>query len=586
MRCSLSETKCTAPGPDNITYEIIRRLPEECLAVLLNVFNKIWTTQTFPDGWRSATVVPIPKPGKDHTDATNYRPISLTSCLCKLMEKMVNRRLVWYLEQNGCLSDLQCGFRKNRSTVDHLVRLESFIREAFVRGEHLVAIFFDLEKAFDTTWRFGILKDLHLLGLRGNLPMFVKGFLENRTFQVRVGSTLSEPTGQEEGVPQGSVLSPILFEIKINSIVNTLRRDVDGSLYVDDFLVCYKSKSGMETVERQLQLQLNKLKEWADLNGFSFSSSKTIAVHFCRKYTCVRDPDLYINGKRIDVRDQARFLGVIFDRKLSFLPHIRDLRLRCMKAMRVMKVLANPVWGADTKTLLHLYRTLIRSKLDYASVVYGSARKTYIGRLDPVHHQGVRLALGAFRTSPIVSLLAEADEPPLSLRRKQLALQYVTKLRTVRKNPAHRHVHNIDTYIQETFGRHPNEIPTLGIRTAQDTRAMQLDLDTLAEFHTSHTPPWVLKRPHINLELARLEKSHTDPHVYRQTLKATITSYAEHLQIYTDGSKDDDAVGCALFSDEGTWSQRLDSRASVFTAEATALSRAVLSAVRSKRRKF
>ena len=112
LRCSLSETKCTAPGPDNITYEIIRRLPEECLAVLLNVFNKIWTTQTFPDGWRSATVVPIPKPGKDHTDATNYRPISLTSCLFKLMEKMVNRRLVWYLEQNDCLSDLQCGFRR------------------------------------------------------------------------------------------------------------------------------------------------------------------------------------------------------------------------------------------------------------------------------------------------------------------------------------------------------------------------------------------------------------------------------------------------------------------------------------------
>ena len=198
LRCSLSETKCTAPGPDNITYKIIHRLPEEYLAILLNVFNKMWTTQTFPDGWRSATVVSIPKPGKDHTDATNYRPISLTSCLCNLMEKMVNRRPVWYLGQNGCLSYLQCGFRKNRSTVDQLIRLESFTSEASVRSKHLGAIFFDLEKAFDTTWRFGILKDLHLLGLRENLPMFLKGFLEHRTIQVRVGSTLLEPTGQEE----------------------------------------------------------------------------------------------------------------------------------------------------------------------------------------------------------------------------------------------------------------------------------------------------------------------------------------------------------------------------------------------------
>ena len=173
LESSLSDTGNTSPGPDGFSYNILRHFPRETLAVLLNVFN-IWTTQAFPDSLRLAAVVPIPKSGKDHSDASNYRPISITSCLYKLMEKMINRRLVWYLEKNISLSNLQCGFRKNRTTVDHLVWLESLIRDALVINGHLVAIFSDLEKAFDTTWKHGILKDPHSLGLRGNLQMFVK----------------------------------------------------------------------------------------------------------------------------------------------------------------------------------------------------------------------------------------------------------------------------------------------------------------------------------------------------------------------------------------------------------------------------
>ena len=111
--------------------------------------------------------------------------------------------------------------------------------------------FFDLEKAYDTTWRYGILKDLHDLGLKGRLPLFVQSFLENRTMQVRVGSTLSDLYDQEQGVPQGSILSTTLFNIKINNIVNCLDNKTDGSLYVDDFGICYRSKN-MRTIERHL----------------------------------------------------------------------------------------------------------------------------------------------------------------------------------------------------------------------------------------------------------------------------------------------------------------------------------------------
>ena len=162
-----------------------------------------------------ATIFPIPKPGKDHQNPSNYRPIALTNC-ANSWRNLSTKRLTWFIEINSSLSPLQSGFRKNRSTMDHLVRLETFIRQAFAKGEHLSAVFFYLEKAFDTTWKFGIMKDLHDLNLRGNLPKFIENFLNNRSFQVKVGSTLSDPFNQEEGVPQGSILSFLLFEIKIN----------------------------------------------------------------------------------------------------------------------------------------------------------------------------------------------------------------------------------------------------------------------------------------------------------------------------------------------------------------------------------
>ena len=190
-----------------------------------------------PKSWKEATIIPIPKPSKDNTNPNNYRPIALTSCICKTLELMINVRLVWYLEKNSIITEFQSGFRHQRSTNDHLVRLETFIREAFIKKEHLVAVFFYLEKAYDTTWKYGIMNDLHEIGLKGRLPIFVQNFLSNREFKVHVGSTLSKAHNQEQGVPQGSILSVTLFSLKINNIVKCLNPGVDCSLYVDDFLI-------------------------------------------------------------------------------------------------------------------------------------------------------------------------------------------------------------------------------------------------------------------------------------------------------------------------------------------------------------
>ena len=152
----------------------------------------------FPEGWELSGVVPVPRPGGGRAEPTNYRPMALTGCFCKTLERMINTRLVWYLESNNLISPVQSAFRSEHSTNDNLIRLETFVRDAFIKKEHIVAVFFELEKAYDTTWRYGILRDLHELELKGRLPIFIKSFLADRFMQVRVGSTLSE---QVQGVP-------------------------------------------------------------------------------------------------------------------------------------------------------------------------------------------------------------------------------------------------------------------------------------------------------------------------------------------------------------------------------------------------
>ena len=255
-------------------------------------------------------------------------------------------------------------------------------------------MFFDLEKAYDTTWRYGILKDIHKLGLIGRLPTFIENFLADCTMQVRVGSSLS---------------------------------DYYDHIYVDDFCICYRSKS-MATIERQLQQNLNKIENWATSNGFKFSKSKTQCVHFCQLRKQHDDPVLHLYGSPIPVVEESKFLGILFDRKLSFIPHIKYLKAKCLKALNLLKVLSHTSWGVDRTTLLQLYRSLVRSKLDYGCIIYGSARKSYLQMLDPIHNQGLRLALGAFRTSPVASFYVEADEPSLYSRREKLSLQYATRL--------------------------------------------------------------------------------------------------------------------------------------------------------------
>ena len=324
----------------------------------------------------------------------------------------------------------------------------------------------------------------------------------------------------------------------------------------------------METIEFKLQRCLNNIEDWATENGFKFSKTKTQCVHFCQIRQLHLDPHLTIYGSPIPVVSEAKFLGLLFDNKLSFIPHIKALKAKCLKALDILKVLSISDWGGDRTVLLNLYRSLIRSKLDYGSIVYGSARKSYLKSLDTIHHQGLRLALGAFRTSPVKSLYAESNEPSLYIRREKLSLQYVTKLAANPRNSACDCVFN--PKYERFYNNKPTAIKPLGLRIQSLLEEANINIKNVQHFSFPSKEPWTLNPPKIILDLHK-NKTEVESHIFKNEFLEIKSNYKHYLSIYTDGSKQDEKVACSVISPNFTDSIRLPDNSSIFTAEAKAI---------------
>jgi len=196
---------------------------------------------------------------------------------------------------------------------------------------------------------------------------------------------------------------------------------------------------------------------------------------------------------------------------------------------------AHTSWGADQQTLLHLYRSLIRSKLDYGCIVYGSARGSYLQMLDPIQNHAVLVCLGAYRTCPSSSLCVLANEPPLYIQRRKLSIQYCLKLSSSPQNPTHNTVFNCK--FKHLFERKPNQIRPLSIRVQPYLRAIGFIKRNTLIYSIHATPPWLLKRPHINYNIHRSFKDNTSPKIYRNKFFEFCDHYKDFSRLYTDGSK-------------------------------------------------
>ena len=299
----------TAPGSDMIFPQFISNLNDEWISCLLDLINQAWDIGYFPKIWKTATSIMIPKASKDSSKIENHHFITLLPVFGKVYERLIKRRLNWEIEKRKFLKDVQCGFRKNRSTIDNLVCFQRDATYAIQNQLIMIAVFLDVESAFDYLTHRQILNGIIESGIRGRLLKFVKSYLEDREIHIRVGNTISTSTLKvKRGVPQGSALGPDLYNIGVYDIPlddGTFR----ASIFADDKVFWVTGRTISE-VTKSIKAVLQQLENWAASIDINFSLHKTKGMLITRK-TAINAPTLTLGGRKIDYVNQMKFLAVL-----------------------------------------------------------------------------------------------------------------------------------------------------------------------------------------------------------------------------------------------------------------------------------
>ena len=520
-----------APGPDNITNEMLKHLGPKSKEVMLSFINRTWNEGSLPSLWRTAIITPLLKKGKPVNSPKSFRPISLTSCMGKLAEKMVNTRLYYWLEENKLLDNAQAGFRRGCRTEDPLFRLAQNVIDGFQAGKSTIAVFVDLQQAYDRVWRKGLLLKLHNTGVHGKMFKWIKGFLTNRTIATKCDGALSSKRTLEEGLPQGSALSCTLFLVYINDLVKHI--GVSKALFADDLAIWTTVKNPI-LAKTQLNRALLTISTFCNLWKLKANIQKTVYSIFSRSHEIAKnDLNLKMDGKLLRKEQTPVYLGVKLDTQMNMSEHMKSLREKTAKRLNLIKHLASTKWGADKLTLRQLYMGYVRSVLENSLSLQTLASQTNQTYVDRIQNQAVRFMCGGMRSTPAAACEIEADIEPLDIRRSRALTETVERYKRLEKDHPNRKL--VENWQQINRLKQNSLLD----KALENERIYHLPENRQQETKCPQPTPWeTLKQPSIKTFLLdQTATKHSDPNVLKLSTLETINSYPQSaIHVYTDGS--------------------------------------------------
>ena len=374
-----------SPGYDLISATLLKHLPKKGITLIVAIFNACLRLSIFPSQWKIAQVIMILKPGKTPHEVSSYRPISLLPLMGKLFEKMILTRIRIHLED--ILPKHQFGFREGHGTIEQVHRIIEIINSSFENKKYCSAVFLDIAKAFDKVWHEGL-----LFKIKRSLPhsffQIIKSYLEKRCFEVKYNAATSSMYEIKSGVPQGSILGPVLYLIFTADLPTS--KHTTTATYADDTALL-AVHDDPDSATRLLQTHLTLVEEWLKKWRIKANKDKSVQVTFTlRKRTC---PQLFLYNEKIPQAEEAKYLGMHLDRRLTWRKHIWTKRKQLDHKLRSMYWLIGHKSQLTINNKLLVYKTIIKPIWTYGIQLWGTASHSNIEILERFQSKTIRSML-------------------------------------------------------------------------------------------------------------------------------------------------------------------------------------------------
>lgn len=394
----LRALKTSTPGYDDISPKILKHTSTLVSTPLSHIINLSLSAGIFPNRLKKAKVIPIHKSGSKR-DINNYRPISILPAFSKIFEKVITTRLIDYLEKKHLLSEYQHGFRANHSTESAIIQFTNNVYKYLEIKHHVVGIFIDLSKAFDSLNHRILLEKLEHYGIRGVPLQLFESYLSNRSQSVYCNGNYSTSKFISKGVPQGSLLGPILFLVYINDIVNASSK-FQYTIYADDTNLLLADKDVL-SLHRSLTTELHFINQWIQINKLKLNISKTNYILFQNRSLDYHLPPVLLEGEILKNVSHTKFLGVVIDKNLNWNYQINNVYLKLSRMCGMLYKVRNHL---TTEAMLSIYYTLCYPHLIYCVSVWACTWPSFLTKLKIVQNKILRCIfyLGKFESTATV----------------------------------------------------------------------------------------------------------------------------------------------------------------------------------------
>lgn len=389
-----------ATGVDGISAHLLQIVASDVAPSITKLFNDSLTCGQIPTEWKKANVTPIPKTTTSHS-ISNFRPISVLPIIAKVFESLIHHQLYTYLTSNSLLTSCQSGFHPAHCTQDVLLKTVDDWKISLDNGKHVRTILIDLTKAFDSIDHTLLLRKLSSLGIQRKELNWFSEYLSGRSQRVCIESTYSEWANITKGVPQGSILGPLLFLIFVNDLPDVVTK-CSINLYADDTTIYYSDRDPVK-VQSVLNTDLDLIANWIKINGLPINVAKTQFMILSRRAMKPENSSIKIElqGTEITKTDTIKYLGLLIDSNLSWKSHTDYVRRKSLAAIACIRRFSRYLPVLTRKIL---FSSLVLPHLDYCSVVWHSCNSSISQKVEQVQNYGMRVILGKpplTRSSPL-----------------------------------------------------------------------------------------------------------------------------------------------------------------------------------------